>query len=177
MNAGVLAKFVEAGACAPGCKLVTWPWSVAFAAAKAASWDSSLIIGSTVAAMLAACRPLVLTMVDMTAVDSTKESQWLWLRVDGSSEESRQRLWLRVDGTLEESQTAALVAIGRLFGRELNSGSEVVGSLEERTAETWVGGVVDSSEESRQRFLSTNPMEVDTLRPSTMLNIYLKAQS
>ena len=55
---------------------------------------------------------------------------------------------LRVDGSLEESRTAALVASGRLFGRELtaalfgyewtallervNSGSEAVGSLVER---------------------------------------------
>ena len=92
MNSGVLAKLVEAGACAPGCKLVTWPWRVAFAAAKAASWGSSLIIGSTAAAILATCCPLVLTMVDMKAVDSTKESQRLWLRVDGSTEESLQRL-------------------------------------------------------------------------------------
>ena len=74
-------------------------------------------------------------------------------------------------GSLVESQTAALVASDRLFGRELDSGSEVVGSLEERTTATWVRGVVNSLEESRQRFLSTNPTEADTLRPSSMLNI------
>jgi hypothetical protein len=83
------------------------------------------------------------------------------------------RLWLQLDGSSEESRTAALVASGRLFGRELNSGSEVVGSLEERMTATWVRGVVDSSEESRQRFLSTNPTEADTLRLSSMLNIDL----
>ena len=60
-----------------------------------------------------------------------------------------QRLWLRVDGSSEESQTAALVASGRLFGRESNSGSEVVGSSEERTTATWVRGVVDSSEKGQ----------------------------
>jgi hypothetical protein len=80
---------------------------------------------------------------------------------------------LQLDGSSEESRTAALVASGRLFGRELNSGSEVVGSLEERMTATWVRGVVDSSEESRQRFLSTNPTEADTLRLSSMLNIDL----
>ena len=37
---------------------------------------------------------LVLAMVDMKAVDSTEESQQLWLRVDGSLEESRQLLWV-----------------------------------------------------------------------------------
>ena len=42
----------------------------------------------------------------MKAVESTKYSQRLWL------------LWLQVDGSTEESQTAALVASGRLFGRE-----------------------------------------------------------
>ena len=51
---------------------------------------------------------LVSTIVDMKAVDSTKDSQ---------------RLWLRVDGSTEESQTEALVASGRLFGRESYSGS------------------------------------------------------
>ena len=80
---------------------------------------------------------------------------------------------MQLDGSSEESRTAALVASGRLFGRELNSGSEVVGSLEERMTATWVRGVVDSSEESRQRFLSTNPTEADTLRLSSMLNIDL----
>ena len=77
---------------------------------------------------------------------------------------------------MEESQTVALVASGRLFGRESNSGSEVVGSPEERTTATWVRGVVDSLEESRQQFLSTNPTAADTLRPSGMLN-FLLAQS
>ena len=38
---------------------------------------------------------------------------------------------------------------GRLFERESNSGSKVVGSLEERTAATWIRGVVDSSEEGQ----------------------------
>ena len=36
---------------------------------------------------------------------------------------------------------------------------------------TLVRGVVDPLEESRQRFLSTNPTGVDTLRPSSMLNL------
>ena len=52
-------------------------------------------------------------------------------------------------GSLEEIRTAALVASRRLFGRELNSGSEVVGSLVERTAATWIRGVVDSLEEGQ----------------------------
>ena len=58
-------------------------------------------------------------MVDIKAVDSTKESQ---------------RLWLQVDGSLEEIQTVALVVSGRLFGRELHSSSEVVGSVKDRTS-------------------------------------------
>ena len=57
--------------------------------------------------------------------------------------------------------------------KRVDSGSEVVGSLEESTTATWVRGVVDSSEESRQRFLSTNPTGADTLRPSSMLNVDL----
>jgi hypothetical protein len=48
-----------------------------------------------------------------------------------------------------ESQVAALVASDQLFGRESDSGSEVVGSLVE----------------SKQWFLSTNPTIADTLRP------------
>ncbi len=77
MNAGVLAKLAEAGACAPGCKLVNLPWSVAFAAAKAASWVVRSIIGSAAAAMFAACCPLVLTMVDVKTVDCIRVSQRL----------------------------------------------------------------------------------------------------
>ena len=45
-----------------------------------------------------------------------------------------------------DSRTAALIASDRLFGRESDSGSEVVGSLEERTTATWIRGVVDSLE-------------------------------
>ena len=52
-------------------------------------------------------------------------------------------------GSLVESQTAALVASDRLFGRELDSGSEVVGSLEDRTTATWIRGVVASLEEGQ----------------------------
>ena len=44
-----------------------------------------------------------------------------------------------------ESDSAS-VASDRLFGGELDSGSEVVGSLEERTV-AWIRGVVDSLEE------------------------------
>ena len=73
-------------------------------------------------------------------------------------------------GSLVESQTAALIASDRLFGRESDSCSEVVGSSEERTTVTWIRGVVDSSAESRQQFLSTNPTIADTLRPSSMLS-------
>ena len=51
--------------------------------------------------------------------------------------------------SLVESQRAALAASGRLFGRESNNGSEVVGSLVERTTATWIRGVVDSSGESQ----------------------------
>jgi hypothetical protein len=53
-----------------------------------------------------------------------------------------------VDSSLE-SQTAALIASGRLFGRESDSGSEVVGSSEESQTATWIRGVVDSSEEGQ----------------------------
>ena len=42
-----------------------------------------------------------------------------------------------------------LVASDQLFGRESDSSSEVVGSLEERTTATWIRGVVDSSEEGQ----------------------------
>ena len=52
-------------------------------------------------------------------------------------------------GSLVESQTAALVASGRLFRRESNSGSDVVGSSEERMTATWIRGVVDSLEEGQ----------------------------
>ena len=52
-------------------------------------------------------------------------------------------------GSSVESQTAALVASGQLFGRESNSGSEIVGSLVERTTATWIRGVVGSSEEGQ----------------------------
>ena len=93
MNTGVRAKLVEANACAPDCKVAFWPWRAAFEAAKVASWDSSSIIGSAEAAMLAAFFPLVLTMVIAEAVDSAIESQ---------------RLWLQVIDSLEESWTAAL---------------------------------------------------------------------
>ena len=37
-----------------------------------------------------------------------------------------------------ESQVAALVTNDRLFGRESDSGSEVVSSSEERTTATWI---------------------------------------
>ena len=118
MNAWVLAKLAEVGACTPGCKLVTWPWSVAFAAAKAASWDISLIIGSAVAAMFAACCPLVLTMVDMKAVDSTRESQQL-CSASGRLFGRELTAALVASGRLfERESTAALVVSGRLLGRE-----------------------------------------------------------
>ena len=49
----------------------------------------------------------------------------------------------------EESWTADLIANDRLFGRESSSGSEVVGSLVERTTATRIIGVVGSSEEGQ----------------------------
>ena len=52
-------------------------------------------------------------------------------------------------GSSIESQTAALIASGRLFGSESDSGSEVVGSLEESQTATWIRGVVDSLAESQ----------------------------
>ena len=55
--------------------------------------------------------------------------------------------------SLVESQVAALVASGKLFGKESNRSSEVVGSLEERKTATWIRGLVDSLAESRQQFL------------------------
>ena len=42
-----------------------------------------------------------------------------------------------------------MVASDQLFGRESDSCSEVVGSLEERTPSTWIRGVVDSLEEGQ----------------------------
>ena len=72
-----------------------------------------------------------------------------------------------------ESRVVALVASDRLFGRESDRGSEVVGSSKERTTATWIRGVVNSLAESRQRFLSTNPTEADTLRLLSILNIDL----
>ena len=81
---------METGACVPGSKVETWPWIVAFAAAKeVASWASRSIIGSPAVAMLAACCPLVSTMVDAKAFDSEIESQRVWLQVIDSLEESR----------------------------------------------------------------------------------------
>ena len=103
MNAGVLEKVAEVGACAPGCKFVTWLWSVAFAAAKAASWAIRSTMGSVAAAMFAACWPLVLTMVDVGTVESIRESQQL--------RSASERLF-------ERESTAALVVSGRLFERE-----------------------------------------------------------
>ena len=114
---------------------------------------------------------LVSTIVDMKAVDSTKDSQRLWLQVLDSSEDGWTAALVASGRLFGRELTAALDASGRLFGRESSSGSEVVGSSEERTTATWVRGVVDSSEESRQRFLSTNPTVADTSRPSSMLNI------
>ena len=75
--------------------------------------------------------------------------------------------------SLVESQVAALVTNYRLFGRESDSGSEVVGSSEERTTATRIRGVIDSLAESRQQFLSTNPTIADTSRPLSMLSIDL----
>ena len=80
---------MEVCTCAPGCHKAIWPWSVAFDAANAVSWVSRYTIGSLAAAMLAACCPLVLTMVVAEAVDSAIESQQLWLRVIDSSEDIR----------------------------------------------------------------------------------------
>ena len=155
MNAGVLVKLADAGACTPGCKFVTWPWSVAFAAAKAASWVIRLIIGSVAAAMFAACCPLVLTMVDVKAVNSTRESQ---------------RLCSASGRLFGRELTAALVASGRLFGRESTAALKWLALRKKSVTTTWVRGVVDPLGESRQRLLSTNPTGADTLRPSSMLN-------
>ena len=49
-------------------------------------------------------------------------------------------------GPSVESQTSALIASDWLFRRDLDSGSEVVGSSEERTTATWIRGVFDSLE-------------------------------
>ena len=54
-----------------------------------------------------------------------------------------------MDGSSEGSRTAALIASGWLFGRESDSGSEVVGSLEEIQPATWIKGVVNSLEEGQ----------------------------
>ena len=82
---------------------MTWPWSVAFAASKAASWAIRPTIGYAAAAMFAACWPLALTMVDVGTVDSTRGGQRL--------RSASGRLFGR-------ESTAALVVSGRLFGRE-----------------------------------------------------------
>ena len=50
-------------------------------------------------------------------------------------------------GSSAESQTFALIVSGRLFRRESDSGSEVVGSSEESQTATLIRGAVDSSEE------------------------------
>ena len=98
--------------------MVTWPWSVAFAAAKAASWAIRSIIGSVAAAMFADCCLLVSTMVDVKAVDSTRESQRL-CSASGRLFGRELTAALVASGRLfGRESTAALVASGRLFGRE-----------------------------------------------------------
>ena len=78
--------------------------------------------------MFAACCPLVAAMVDVNAVDSTRESQRLCLQVIDSLEESRTAALVASGRLFGKESTAALVASGRLFRRESNSVSEVVGS-------------------------------------------------
>jgi hypothetical protein len=135
MNAEVLAKVVEVGAGTLGCKLETWPWSVAFAAAKAASWVIRPIIGSAEGTMFAVFCPLILTMVDVKAVDSTGESQ---------------RLYSASGRLFGRESTAALVASGQLFTRESEAALKWLALQKRGVTETWVRGVVDPSEESRQ---------------------------
>ena len=67
--------------------------------------------------------------------------------------------------------TADLVTSGRLFGRESTAALKWSALWKRGVTTTWVRGVVDPLEESRQRFLSTNPTGADTLRPSSMLNL------
>ena len=109
--------------------------------------------------MLAACCPLVSTMVDVKAVNSMKESQRLWLQVIDSSEES----W-----------TAALKGSALRKREQQQLGLEEWSTLWQRVdSGSWIRGVIDSLVESRHRFLSKNLMIADTLRPSSMLNIGL----
>ena len=65
----------------------------------------------------------------------------------------------------------ALVASGQLFGRELNSGSEVVGSLEKRTTVTCIRGVVDSLEEGQTAVPFNKSDNSGYLENVKMLNI------
>ena len=71
--------------------------------------------------MFAACCPMVATMVDVKAVNSTRESHRLWLQVIDSSEESRTAALVASGRLFGRESTAALVASGRLFGRELTA--------------------------------------------------------
>jgi len=149
---------------------VTWPWSVAFAAAKASSWAIRSIIGSAAASMFAACCPLVPTMVDVRTVDSIRERQRL-RSASGRLFGRESTAALVASGRLfGRESTAALVASGRLFGRESTAALKWLALPKRGVTVTWVRGVVGSSEESRQRLLSTNPTGADTLRPSSMLN-------
>ena len=59
-----------------------------------------------------------MTIVDMKAVDSTKDSQRFWLQVIDSLEESRTAALVASGRLFIRESTAALVASGRLFGRE-----------------------------------------------------------
>ena len=52
-------------------------------------------------------------------------------------------------GSSIESQTTALIVSGWLFGRESDSGSEVVGSSGESQTETWIRVAVDTLEEGQ----------------------------
>ena len=67
----------------------------------------------------------------MEAFNSIRDSQRLRSASERLLEESQQRLWLRVDGYLEGSRQRLWLRVDR-SGKGVNSGSKVVGSLEER---------------------------------------------
>jgi hypothetical protein len=67
--------------------------------------------------------------------------------------------------------TAALVASGRLFGRESTAALKWSALRKRGVTATRVRGVVNPLEDSRQWLLSTNPAGAYTLRPPSMLNL------
>ena len=111
-----------------------------------------------------------MSLVETEAVDSIRESQRL-RSASGRLFRRESKAALVASGRpFRRDLAAALVASGRLFGRESTAALKWSALWKRGVTATWVRGVVNPLEESRQRFLSTNPTGVDTLRPSSMLN-------